>query len=192
MLFIGAFLWVTHDDYVWMLRSDTYLRASLIRVFCPTPQPISTRAPGRSHSATKKLHGLCLLTAPRKGATIATVSLCSLRQRNQYKNRCRKYRRSRPRARRWCKSGKHLRSGVRVKSICRMQGTSPERSKFPGPMIYVEWIIIFFWTRVKSDSDDDISYKFTSRDPSNPPSNPPFTVFQFQSSSFYLTDFSLQ
>lgn len=42
----------------------------------------------------------------------------------------------------------------------------------------------FFRKRLKSDSDGDISYKFTSRDPSNPPSNPAFTVFQFPSSSF--------
>lgn len=42
----------------------------------------------------------------------------------------------------------------------------------------------FFRKRLKSDSDDDISYKFTSRDPSNPPFNPAFTVFQFPSSSF--------
>lgn len=61
-----------------VLRSDTYVRAPLLRVFCSTPQPIpNRRAPGRSHSATQKLHKLCLLTAPKKGATIAKVSLCS-------------------------------------------------------------------------------------------------------------------
>lgn len=37
----------------------------------------------------------------------------------------------------------------------------------------------FFWTRAKSDSDDEISYKFNSRDRSNPPFNPAFTVLSF-------------